>query len=259
MDFPSTGFRHAQPGGSGHRPSTDWLASRAQASPAHLALIHGERSWSYAELDTRAETLAGRLWALGIRPGQHVAALLPNCPDFIVLIHALIRLGALLVPLNLRLTADELRWQVEESDSNWLVYNKSTSAQAVDAAGAHCRSLDLDDLPEPQPFPLPPFDLSSPLAILFTSGTTGRPKGAVQTLDNHFWNALASAFRLGTLPDDRWLLTIPLYHVGGLAIPLRCCLYGTAVVVPAAESVAPAGRGTFGVAPWRHFGQMSSM
>ncbi len=96
-----------------------------------------------------------------------------------------------------------------------------------------------DDLPEPEPFSLIPFDLSSPLAILFTSGTTGRPKGALQTLDNHFWSALASAFRLGTLPDDRWLLTIPLYHVGGLAIPLRCCLYGTTVVIPATESFEP--------------------
>ena len=77
-----------------------------------------------------------------------------------------------------------------------------------------------------------PLDLDADFGILFTSGTTGKPKGAVLTWGNIFWSATASAFRLGVLPSDRWLLTLPLYHIGGLAILFRSALYGTAVVLP---------------------------
>src|SRR5690606_31876585 len=68
-------------------------------------------------------------------------------------------------------------------------------------------------------------------AIVFTSGTTGQPKGAMLTYGNHFWSAMASAYRIGVLPGDRWLSILPLYHVGGLAVLFRSCLYGTAAVL----------------------------
>jgi O-succinylbenzoic acid--CoA ligase len=74
-------------------------------------------------------------------------------------------------------------------------------------------------------------DLDAPLAIVFTSGTSGKPKGATLTYGNFFYSAMASAYRLGTLPDDRWLCVLPLYHVGGLSIVVRCCLYGTTIVL----------------------------
>ncbi len=220
-------------------PQMDWLAYRAQASPAHPAMITHDQSWSYAELDAEVERLAGQLRAAGMQPGQHAAALLPHTPEFVILIHALIRLGVVLVPLNLRLTADELRWETEQSESQWLIHNENTAARAAGISFTPDRVLALDNLPTPLAVPLRPFDLNAPLAILYTSGTTGRPKGALQTLGNHFWSALGSAFRLGTFPGDRWLLTIPLYHVGGLAIPLRCCLYGTTVIIPSAENFDP--------------------
>jgi len=66
---------------------------------------------------------------------------------------------------------------------------------------------------------------------VFTSGTTGHPKGASITFGNQFYGALGSAYRLGTLPDDRWLCCLSLFHIGGLAILMRCCLYGTTVVL----------------------------
>ena len=75
------------------------------------------------------------------------------------------------------------------------------------------------------------FLLDAPQAIVFTSGTTGRPKGAVLTFANHFWGATASSYRLGVSPQDRWLSCLPLYHVGGLAVVFRSCLYGTTIVL----------------------------
>ena len=85
--------------------------------------------------------------------------------------------------------------------------------------------------PPPPPPLSPPATLDQPQAIVFTSGTTGYAKGAVITFANHFWSAVGSAFRLGVVPGDRWLACLPLYHVGGLAVLFRSCLYGTAVVL----------------------------
>jgi O-succinylbenzoic acid--CoA ligase len=73
--------------------------------------------------------------------------------------------------------------------------------------------------------------LESVQAILFTSGTTGQPKGAQLTFGNHLWSATASAFRLGVDPGDRWLVTLPLFHAGGLAVIFRSVLYGTTLVL----------------------------
>jgi O-succinylbenzoic acid--CoA ligase len=82
------------------------------------------------------------------------------------------------------------------------------------------------------------FDLDGMQAVVFTSGTTGRPKGAMLSFANHFWSATASAFRLGTRPEDLWLSCLPLYHVGGLAVLFRSCLYGTAVLLQQGFDVA---------------------
>lgn len=224
--------------------SDDWLAEQARARPGGIALIHGDRRWTYAELDDLVAGLAAKLAAAGVEAGQHVAALLPNRAEYVVLIHALIRLGAVLVPLNVRLTPAELRWQLEQTDCRLLLCSRETADRALALGAAGVRALSVDpaahfasgppsllDLPAAGPVTRPPFDLARPQAIVHTSGTTGRPKGAVLTCANHFWSALASAFRLGVDPEDRWLLCMPLYHVGGLAIALRCCLSGTTVVL----------------------------
>ncbi len=73
------------------------------------------------------------------------------------------------------------------------------------------------------------FTIHNCQAVVFTSGTSGKPKGVPLTFNNHFYSAMASAYRLGVLPDDVWLSCLPLYHVGGLAVIWRSCLYGTAV------------------------------
>ncbi len=74
-----------------------------------------------------------------------------------------------------------------------------------------------------------PFTINNFQSVVFTSGTSGQPKGVLLTFANHFWSATASAYRLGLDPNDLWLSVLPLYHVGGLAVLFRSCLYGTAV------------------------------
>jgi O-succinylbenzoic acid--CoA ligase len=207
----------------------DWLSHRAQVSPHEPALIFEYQSWSYRDLDREVARLAAQLTAAGVVPSQHVAVLLPNQPEFVFLIHALARLGAVLVPLNLRLTAEELTWQVTQAACEVVICCDETGATGNRLA---VPLLSLNALPPPTPQPpLSPLDLAAIQAIVFTSGTTGLPKGAMLTFNNHFYSAVASSFRLGTASATRWLVSLPLYHVGGLAIVFRACLYGTTVVL----------------------------
>lgn len=218
----------------------DWLTARVQATPYKIALIIGEQQWTYGELNQLVDAYCAGLIAQGVTPGQHVAVLMPNGLTYVCLVHALARLGAVLVPLNTRLTVAELRWQIEQSDSHLLVYAEETATIAGQLTGAsNCVAVDTAALrwqgergaPEVRLLSKVELLLDAPQAIVFTSGTTGQPKGAVLTFANHFWSATASSYRLGLSPEDRWLSCLPLYHVGGLAVVFRSCLYGTTIVL----------------------------
>src|SRR5690606_10288887 len=211
----------------------NWLVARARATPGRLALRYDGVSWDYAALGRLVEQLAGGLAAEGVGPGDRVGALLPNGVLYAVLVHALMRLGAVLVPLNTRLAAAELAWQVKKAGVALLLYSVETELPAVDVArqsAVQRRAVEKLLACQSGP-PAQPVDLDEVQAIVFTSGTTGQPKGAMLTYGNHFWSATASAYHVGVLPDDRWLSILPLYHVGGLAVLFRSCLYGTAAVL----------------------------
>jgi O-succinylbenzoic acid--CoA ligase len=225
--------------------TNDWLRARAVASPEAEALWFGGRVWSFREIDAMVDRLCVYLAAFGVAPGDHVGVLLPNAPTMVCCVFGLARLGAVLVPLNTRLTAIELAWQFERADCAVVLCGPSTETKARDATAGRCSVHTLPADPsvfeawlESDTFMATTSDeqrssgsLESVQAIVFTSGTTGRPKGAMITYSNHFWSAIGSAFRLGVRPEDRWLACLPLYHVGGLAILFRSCLYGTAVVL----------------------------
>jgi O-succinylbenzoic acid--CoA ligase len=207
-------------------------------------LITPDQTWSWRELDALASETAGRLAALGVGAGDRVALLLPNGADFVLLVHAAMRLGATLVPLNMRLTPAELAWQLADAQPRLLIhagrYDTTARAAAADLPGVQRVTTNLhgaDDtaclwltrmagLPRRDRL-----DLDAILAIIYTSGTTGRPKGAQLTAGNFWWSAVGSALNLGTRPDDRWLAVLPLFHVGGLSILLRSVIYGVPALI----------------------------
>ncbi len=220
------------------RQPVDWLRSRAAVTPERPALYFRGKVIRYGELDQQVEGLAASLWQAGVRPGTRVAALLSNSPAYVALIHGLARLGAVLVPLNPRLVAQELAWPLALTGADFLVSESQTEAVAAAAAPPGCRRLDAHTLlAQTAPAGEAPWRQGTPLeqiqAIVFTSGTSGRPTGAMLTFGNHFWSATASLYRLGLREDDRWLSCLPLYHVGGLAVVFRCCLYGIPLVLHA--------------------------
>jgi O-succinylbenzoic acid--CoA ligase len=212
----------------------DWLAHRAAATPARAAVRLGERRWTFAELDRAVSALAAWLQSEGVRQGSSVGLLAWNSLAAAVAIHAVPRAGGVLVPLNARLTADDLAWQLRDSGASLLLFDDANAAlgeAAARTAGVLARRLpDLDALHEAA-FPPPRFRLDAPHSIVYTSGTTGRPKGVVLTFANHLWSAVGSAFNLGLIGDDVWLACLPFFHVGGLSILLRGVLYGIEVSI----------------------------
>jgi len=193
----------------------DWLAAAADNAPQALALVTDEQTWTYRQLSALVDDWCGRLARLGVAAGHKVAVQMPNSVDYVCLIHALARLGAILVPINTRLTVEEIERQIALVGVDFRI----NSAEEI-------KQL------RPQLFERAPLRLDGRQSIVFTSGTSGEPKGAQITFRNLNAGALASAERLGSFPDDRWLCPLPFYHVGGLSILFRSPLYGSAVVLP---------------------------
>lgn len=188
------------------------LGRWARKRPERVALVAGGEEVTYGELDAAARRTARRLAALGVGPGDRVATTLAPGAEFAALLHALPLVGASLVPLNTRLSGAERAWQVEDSGAR-LVVEEPLDGEEADV-----------ELREA-------FDPDAEHALIYTSGTTSRPRGVSLTHRNQLSSAIASAWNIGVEEDDRWLCVLPLFHVGGLAILIRSALYGTAALV----------------------------
>jgi O-succinylbenzoic acid--CoA ligase len=221
---------------------SEWLAERARTNPDRPALVRNEESLSWGALDARVEETAGRLSRLGVRPGERVALLAGTTIAAAAVIHALPRIGAILVPLSARLSPEEAAWQAADCRAGAFLYeSEAHPAVARMAAGVPDarRAALAHPLPgDPRLDDLPPaaFDRIAPSpddlhTIVYTSGTTGRPRGVLLTFANHFASAAGARERLGLRPEDRWLACMPLYHMGGLSILLRAVLCGFTVVL----------------------------
>jgi len=222
------------------KPSNPWLEARSASTPHTIALEFGEERLSFAELAGWSRDLAHLLRARGVRPGQRIAALLPSLPAQVALLHAARYCGATWLPLNTRLAQPELAWQLRDAEPQLLVYDGTQFATRARSAAveAGIPSLNWDALQAADSAPqLPVREVAEarladpPMALIYTSGTSGRPKGACLADEALRASAWASAQHLGTRASDRWLCCMPLFHVGGLSILLRSVLDGTTVVL----------------------------
>jgi O-succinylbenzoic acid--CoA ligase len=203
---------------------------------------------AYGALDARVESAARRIEALGFRGGARVALYLPKDERYLVLLLALIRAGCVSCPLSTRLPPRGVAPLLRSAACGALI---SSEEELLEATGADVRKLAprtlLGDEPEEDSWqPSAPLyvALDQPATIVFTSGSTGTPKAALHTLGNHYYSALGSNANIPLAPGDRWLHSLPLYHVGGLAILFRCLLAGAAVALP--EPGATLGRAIVG-------------
>lgn len=214
----------------------NWLKKRAALSPDRIAVMSKTQAWTFAELNTRAEKTARRLKGLGIESGQTVAFLMQNGLSVAEVVHALHGVGAVMVPLNIRLTARELVWQLRDSRAVYLIYDEANAHRVAEITeelpGLPMISYHaLGSLQEGNGQLNMSFDLDDLHSIIYTSGTTGNPKGVMLTYGNHWWNAVGSSLNLGLHENDRWLVCVPLFHVSGLSILMRSVIYGMTAVI----------------------------
>ena len=189
-----------------------WLARAALARPDRIALQTPGGDWSYARLHAAARFAAGELLARGAGPGERVAIALPAGVEFAQALHACLLLGAVAVPVDLRLSAQE--------------------RELIADGAAVLVEEPLGEGPHPTTIPMScEHDLDASAVVIHTSGTTAAPRPVELTYGNFLWSALGSAVALGLDPDERWLCALPLSHVGGLSILLRSTIYATTAVV----------------------------
>jgi len=202
------------------------LQAGAEARPQHVALRLGERTLRYAELDRAARGVAASLRARGFGPGDKLALLIPNVPEFTIAYFGILYAGCTVVPLNVLVSAREVDYHLRDSGAKLLFAHPFFEAPAREGAGAAGVPVisaggegegTLAELATASPLDaLHPTDASDTAVILYTSGTTGKPKGAELTHANLLLNGAVVIPKLVPITqDDVALATLPFFHSFG--------------------------------------------
>ncbi len=227
------------------------LAEAARRRPAKIAVVGGPQRVSYADLWEQSRRYGAGLVSVGVGPGDKVALMAPNVIDFVRSYYGGLSAGAVVVPIHLLLTTAEVAYVLTDSQATTLICHSSQLAVgAAAAAQAGVRLICVGPIPEPpegllrletlsaEIAPLPTFisrQAEDPAVILYTSGTTGQPKGAVLSQLNLVLNAAVSAFDCNdSRPEDVVLGCLPLFHSFGQTVSMNGTfrLGGTLVLMP---------------------------
>ncbi len=204
-------------------PTARW----ARELPDHPALIYEDKVISYGELERMIAACSQRLRQCEVGPGDRVMICVGNCPEWVIVAHALARIGAVCVPISTRVNASELEKYIRKFSPRTIIVDnqiKPIGKSIVDLATVTSGSGDVSKVTAG----IDPDRLHS---IILTSGSEGEPKGVCLSFRNHLSSALGSALNLGVHPGDRWLIDLPLDRIGGFAIAMRMAIYGTTAVV----------------------------
>ncbi|MBM7606769.1 O-succinylbenzoic acid--CoA ligase [Lysinibacillus composti] len=208
----------------------NWVLQRAKLTPSRIALTYEGISWTWEQMKTISLERAKQLSMFNIQDGNRIAILGPSQPRLIFMIYGCMHLRCEMVMLNRKLAKDELAYQIEDANvslvlvddedinllpegTNYILFstieNKNAKGQGVSISEE--------------------WALDQTITIMYTSGTTGFPKGVRQTVANHQANALSSVLNIGLSEKDTWLCAVPLFHISGFSILVRSLLYGNEV------------------------------
>ncbi|UPK39024.1 AMP-binding protein [Bradyrhizobium sp. 186] len=202
---------------------SSFIAFYARRTPDRPALKYRGEEISYAVFDARIRNVAGWLAAQGIGAGDVVAVLMKNSAAFLELVFATSHLGAVFLPINFRLSRDEVGYIAGNAGARLLITDEELAANAAgaqvavldEAAQQSVTRLAGDVSPAPMHVRRP----SDLMRLMYTSGTTDRPKGVMLTYDNFYWKSADQTIALGLSAETRLLVVGPLYHVGALDLP----------------------------------------
>jgi len=187
------------------------VAIRRRQDPDGIAIFFEGGSYSYADLDRRAAGAALELCRMGVQRGDRVVLCLPNTPEFVIWYLGALRIGAIAVTINPGLTEEEVRFLLEDSGARVVLREPR--------------------MPEPAEGPIDDLPADAPAVIVYTSGTTGTPKGATLSHGNVLFVAESKRRCLGIRSDDRMLLFLPMFHCFGQNAVLNAAFAGGAAVV----------------------------
>jgi long-chain acyl-CoA synthetase len=208
------------------------LIDTARRSPDAEALRRAGRHIAYAELERASAHVAERLAATGIGPGDRVALMVPNVPEFVAAYYGILRTGAIAVPLDTELKRDELRLALADAGAALLIsWRELRTASAVPAWPVAPGSFFDEAAPSPAPAAAAEREPGDTAVILYTSGTSGRPRGAELTHANLAHNARVTSALFGYGPGDAVLGALPLCHAFGQTCALNASLLAGARVV----------------------------
>lgn len=206
----------------------NWILQRAYLTPNRIGLTFEGESWSFEQLKQISVTRAYQLTSLGIEEGSCVAIMGQNHPRLIFMILACMHLKCEMVLLNRKLSKEELDYQIKDA---------KVSVVIVDEGDEHLLPQKVNKLPflkveESHETPIEiseQWTLDQTTSIMYTSGTTGYPKGVRQTVGNHKESAVSSVLNIGLSEEDVWLCAVPIFHISGFSILIRSLLYGNEV------------------------------
>jgi o-succinylbenzoate---CoA ligase len=181
----------------------NWLMQRAFLTPERIAVYDGQGKKTFMELHESAMKRARQLANTGVRKGDIVAIFMKNSVAMIECIHALHYIGAIVLLQNTRLTSHELAWQLKDSGAVYVIADDEL-ADRIEGDIRVITMNELSALPEANIEFQQYYHFDDVATIMYTSGTTGKPKGVLQTYGNHWWSAIGSALNLG-LHDQRFV------------------------------------------------------
>jgi len=206
----------------------NWILQRANLTPNRIGLTFEGKRWTFEEIKEISFERAKQLAALGIEKGSRVAILGENDSNTIFVMYGCMHLQCEMVILNRKLSQSELAYQIDDAQVTNVLVNDNDLAlipenvnfllfSEIENSG--CEAIEISK----------EWTVDQTVSIMYTSGTTGFPKGVRQTVENHQSNALASVLNIGLSEKDVWLCAVPLFHISGFSILVRSLLYGNEV------------------------------
>lgn len=226
-----------------------WLTHHSENIPNKTAIVYGNLRLTYMQLNNRVNRLSHALLDQGVRKGDRVNVLLLNTNEFLETLFACAKIGAIFVPINIRLSAPEVDYIVKDSSSSVFIYDvrlqfiieelkekNETHLQFIEVnPGSDRESSPYEKLIGEYPSSETGFELNADdyLMLMYTSGTTGKPKGAILTHGNTLANIMNGLYLLPVTAEDITLTVAPLFHIGGLGISTTQMMYlgGTVVLL----------------------------
>jgi fatty-acyl-CoA synthase len=227
----------------------EWISKRAIIQPEKPFLTEKDKTYNNRQFNERVNKTANALCNIGVMKGDRVAMLMSNCSEFLEIFFACAKTGAIMVPLNFRLAVPELIYIIKDSEPCLLIYSAEFAAKIKEIKAADISIKKYfrhggDDLPEDalfldyvnrhsaaEPPVINDVVIEDPLFIMYTSGTTGDPKGAMLTHQNILFGAIHSLLGYGVDRSYKSLVVAPLFHIGALAASVTPIIYAGGSIV----------------------------